>query len=49
MNFIFCRQTSGTSHCVDMYENEPGDPEELVAARKRVGNLVAKWVEENKS
>ena len=36
--------TLGTSHCVDMYANEPGDPEELVAAREKIGDLVAKWV-----
>ena len=33
----------GTSHCVDMYANEPGDPKELVDARARIGELVAKW------
>ena len=38
----------GTSHCVDMYSNEPGDPEELVAARARIGELVGKWVNEAK-
>ena len=38
--------TKGTSHCVDMYANAPGDPEELVAARKRIGELVDKWVKE---
>ena len=38
----------GTSHCVDMYQNEPGDPEELVAARARIGELVGKWVNEKK-
>ena len=36
----------GTSHCADMYENEPGDPEELVAARAMIGELVEKWVNE---
>jgi len=36
----------GTSHCVDMYANAPGDPEELVAARKTIGELVDKWVKE---
>ena len=35
-----------TSHCADMYENTPGDPEELVAARARIGELVEKWVNE---
>ena len=29
-----------------MYENEPGDPDELIAARARVGALVGKWVQE---
>ena len=28
-----------------MYENEPGDPDELIAARARVGTLVGKWVQ----
>ena len=36
----------GTSHCVDMYANEPGDPEDLVAARAKIGELVNKWVNE---
>ena len=36
----------GTSHCVDMYANEPGDPKELVDARARIGELVGKWVNE---
>ena len=39
-------ETKGTSHCVDMYANAPGDPEELVAARKRIGELVDKWIKE---
>ena len=37
-------EITGTSHCVDMYANAPGDPEELVAARKTIGELVDKWV-----
>jgi len=36
----------GTSHCVDMYANEPGDPKELVDARARIGELVGKWIDE---
>ena len=36
----------GTSHCIDMYANEPGDPEELVAARARIGELVNKCLKE---
>ena len=36
----------GTSHCVDMYANEPGDPKELVDARARIGELVGKWINE---
>ena len=31
-----------------MYANAPGDPEELVAARARIGELVDKWVKEAK-
>ena len=36
---------TGTSHCADMYEDDPSDPEELTAARVRVGELVKGWVE----
>ena len=36
----------GTSHCVDMYANQPDDPEELVAARLRIGELIDKWIKE---
>merc|ERR1712215_196349 len=36
---------TGTSHCADMYEAKESDPEELTAARIRIGNLVQSWVE----
>merc|ERR1719320_844947 len=36
---------TGTSHCADMYADDPSDPEELTAARVRVGELVNGWVE----
>merc|ERR1711983_477966 len=36
---------TGTSHCVDMYEDMPSDPEELVAARVTIGKLVKEWVQ----
>ena len=39
----------GTSHCVDMYANQPGDPEELVAARARIGTLVDEWIKKANS
>ena len=34
----------GTSHCANLYPETKGDPEELKAARKEVGGLVAKWI-----
>ena len=34
----------GTSHCADMYPDSPSDPEELTAARLRIGELVNTWV-----
>ena len=40
---------TGTSHCVDMYANQPGDPEELVAARARIGTLIDQWIKQAKS
>jgi len=36
---------TGTSHCADMYANSPDDPEELTAARVKIGGLVKGWVE----
>ena len=35
---------TGTSHCADMYPDQPGDPEELTLARRRIGEEVTKWV-----
>merc|ERR1719427_1585816 len=34
---------TGTSHCNDMYPDKSGDSEELLAARVKIGELVAKW------
>ena len=34
----------GTSHCADMYPDTPSDPEELTAARLRIGELVNTWI-----
>merc|ERR1711942_632301 len=39
---------TGTSHCADMYEAKESDPEELTAARIRIGNLVKSWVQNAK-
>merc|ERR1719153_134249 len=39
---------TGTSHCADMYEAKESDPEELTAARIRIGNLVQSWVQNAK-
>merc|ERR1712179_17 len=36
---------TGTSHCADMYGDSSSDPEELTAARIRIGQLVQGWVE----
>ena len=36
---------TGTSHCADMYPDKSSDPEELTAARVRIGGLVKGWVE----
>jgi len=35
---------TGTSHCADMYPDDPSDPEEMLEARKKIGELVAKWI-----
>jgi len=40
---------TGTSHCADMYPDREGDPEELTAARIRVGGLVRKWLENSRN
>ena len=34
----------GTSHCADMRSDSPSDPEELTAARLRIGELVNTWI-----
>merc|ERR1719167_807465 len=40
---------TGTSHCADMYPDREGDPEELTAARIRIGGLVRKWLENSRN
>jgi len=35
----------GTSHCADMYGDSEGDSGELVRARRRIGELVAHWLQ----
>merc|ERR1711892_59506 len=39
---------TGTSHCADMYPDKSSDPEELTAARVRIGGLVSGWVDNAK-
>lgn len=34
----------GTAHCANMYPPSPRDPPALVAARRRIGELISKWV-----
>lgn len=34
----------GTAHCANMYPPSPRDPPALVAARKRIGELISEWV-----
>ena len=34
----------GTSHCADMYPDSSSDPEELTAARLRIGEIVNTWI-----
>ena len=34
----------GTSHCADMYPDDYSDPEELTAARIKIGQLIKGWV-----
>ena len=34
----------GTSHCADMYDDKPGDSQELLAAKNRVKALVKSWI-----
>ena len=47
-NVVIYTNYLGASHCVDILPNQPGDPEELVAARARIGELVNKWIQEAK-
>jgi len=35
---------TGTSHCADMYPDAPSDPEEMRAARQKIGELISQWV-----
>nr|AHY81296.1 serine protease [Lygus lineolaris] len=34
----------GTAHCADMYPASPDDPPQLVSARKRIDELIGKWL-----
>ena len=35
---------NGTSHCADMYSNEPTDSEDLLAAREMIKEIVLNWI-----
>jgi len=35
---------TGTSHCADMYADDPADPEEMRAARQKIGELISQWI-----
>ena len=39
---------TGTSHCADMYpeDQDQPDPQELLDAKKQIGELVAMWVQQ---
>ena len=36
----------GTSHCADMYGDNPLDPQSLIDARKKIRSHVIAWVNE---
>ena len=38
----------GTSHCADMYGDSTADSEDLVMARRRIGEFVAEWANSRK-
>jgi hypothetical protein len=38
---------SGTAHCADMYPSSPSDPPQLVAARRKIGDLIGRWLDED--
>ena len=37
---------SGTAHCANMYPASQDDPAQLVAARRRIGELVHQWIQQ---
>lgn len=37
----------GTAHCADMYPSSPSDPPQLVAARRKVSDLIGQWLDED--
>jgi hypothetical protein len=38
---------SGTAHCADMYPSSPSDPPQLVAARRKISDLIGQWLDED--
>jgi hypothetical protein len=38
---------SGTAHCADMYPSSSSDPPQLVAARRKVSDLIGQWLDED--
>jgi len=49
---IFCvyydgKLFSGTAHCADMYPSSPSDPPQLVAARRKISDLIGQWLDED--
>jgi hypothetical protein len=41
------RLFSGTAHCADMYASSPSDPPQLVAARRKISDLIGQWLDED--
>lgn len=37
----------GTAHCADMYASSPSDPPQLVAARRKISDLIGQWLDED--
>jgi hypothetical protein len=38
---------SGTAHCADMYPSAASDPPQLVAARRKIADLIGQWLVED--
>jgi hypothetical protein len=38
---------SGTAHCADMYPSSPSDLPQLVAARRKISDLIGQWLDED--